>query len=185
MLENVRDSGIIGRVRLEPNGKDIVAIFSGNVQVVGASLVVLEVQRGKLKLGDMLGANEGEAVQLRAGLGVLRQLGHGLAGRVAQHCEWARRLESAPESRGKRMMLCRGVQTAMHDTAPSSPHPTSRKFGAIEKRHIVVSQPACAALTVVGDRWVASHTGLKSGHGGGIAANVKGGMDKSVQRALI
>jgi len=82
VLEDVRHAGSIGRVRLEADGEDIVAVVACDVQVVGARLVVLQMQGGQLELGHVLGADKREAVQLVAGLRILRQLGDGLASRV-------------------------------------------------------------------------------------------------------
>lgn len=87
MLEDVGDSRIVRGVCLESNGKDIIAVFARNVQVVGAGLVVLKMQRCELELRNMLGSDERESVQLGARLRVLRQLGYGLAGRITQHGE--------------------------------------------------------------------------------------------------
>ena len=66
MFQDVWHSSGIWRVSLEADGEDIVRILSGNVQVLGARLVVLEVQCSQLKLGHLLDALEGEAVQLLA-----------------------------------------------------------------------------------------------------------------------
>jgi len=66
MFQDVWHSSGVWRVSLEANGEDIVRILAGNVQVLGARLVVLEVQCSQLKLGNLLDALEGEAVQLLA-----------------------------------------------------------------------------------------------------------------------
>lgn len=53
--------GIWG-IGLEPDGKDIVGIVSSDVEVVCASLIVLEVQGGQLEFGDVLRSSESEAM---------------------------------------------------------------------------------------------------------------------------
>ena len=63
MFKYVRHACGVGRVGLEANTEDIVLIFSCYVQIVGASLVVLEEQRRQLELRDMLCALEGEAMK--------------------------------------------------------------------------------------------------------------------------
>ena len=68
MLEYMRHAGSVGRVCLEADAEDIILILSRYVEVVGASLVVLEEQGGELELGDMLCALKCEAVELGAGL---------------------------------------------------------------------------------------------------------------------
>lgn len=47
-------AGIIWRICLEADGEDIVAVVTGDMEVFGASLVVLEVQGCQLELRDML-----------------------------------------------------------------------------------------------------------------------------------
>jgi hypothetical protein len=72
MLQDVGHSGRIWRVRLETDGKDIVGVVAGNVQVLGAGLVMLQVQSRQLKLRHLLNALEGEAMEL---LSRLRKVG--------------------------------------------------------------------------------------------------------------
>lgn len=84
----MRDTRIVWWVRLEADRKDIIAIIARDVQVVGASLVVLEVQSRQLQLGNMLGAHQGEAMELLADLGEQAKVSDSLAscfGSVAQH----------------------------------------------------------------------------------------------------
>jgi hypothetical protein len=64
----MRNTSIIRRVRLETDGKDIVAVVAGNVQIIGSGLVMLKVKSRQLKLRNMLGSDKGEAVKLLAGL---------------------------------------------------------------------------------------------------------------------
>lgn len=45
---------VIGRVRLEANGKDIVLVIAGDVQIFSASLDVLEMKRSEFQLRHML-----------------------------------------------------------------------------------------------------------------------------------
>jgi len=54
MFEDVRNASRIRRIRLETDAEDIVLVVSCHVQVVGASLVMLEHQRRQLQLGHML-----------------------------------------------------------------------------------------------------------------------------------
>lgn len=66
MLENMRDACGIRGIGFETDREDIIIIFACYVQVVRAGLVVLEVQRGQLQLGDMLSSLESEAIELRS-----------------------------------------------------------------------------------------------------------------------
>lgn len=88
MLQDVGDAGVIGRVRLEANGEDIVGIVTRNVQVVGAGLVVLQLQCRQLQLWNVLCSDESESMELGARLRIQGEIRHGLASRVgsvAQH----------------------------------------------------------------------------------------------------
>ena len=88
VLQDMGHTGVVWWVCLEADGEDIVAIVAGDVQVLGAGLVMLQMQRRQLELGDMLGPQQGEAVELVAGLGILRELGHSSAsalGSIAKH----------------------------------------------------------------------------------------------------
>lgn len=69
MFEDVWHAGRIWRVRLEPDAEDIVLIISCHVQVVGASLVVLEQQRRQLQLRHVLALFQCEAMNAIARLG--------------------------------------------------------------------------------------------------------------------
>lgn len=53
MFKDVRNTSGVGRICLEADAEDIVGVVSCYVQIVGARLVVLEVQRRQLQLGDM------------------------------------------------------------------------------------------------------------------------------------
>lgn len=72
MLENMRYPGVIVGIRLEPRGKHVIRILPGNMDVLGARLVVGEVDCGQLELGHGFRTLDGEAVELVAGK---RQLG--------------------------------------------------------------------------------------------------------------
>jgi hypothetical protein len=88
MLQDMGHAGIVRRVRLEADGKDIVAVVARNVQVVRASLVMLQMQGRQFQLRHMFRPNESEAVELVTWFGILRQLSHGFSSRVsgvAQH----------------------------------------------------------------------------------------------------
>lgn len=76
MLQYVRYTSCIRRIGLEANGKDIVAVISGNVKVVGASLVVLELQSSELELGNVLGSSQSKAMELVARFGIVGELSH-------------------------------------------------------------------------------------------------------------
>lgn len=76
VLQDVRHAGVIRGVGLEADGKDIVAVITGNVKMLGTSLVVLQVHSRQLELGHMLGAQQGEAVKLPACPGIVRKLRH-------------------------------------------------------------------------------------------------------------
>jgi hypothetical protein len=89
MLEDMRHSRIVRRICLESDRENVVLVFSGNVQVVGASLVVLQVQSCQLEFGDMLRTEESEAMDFLSWLGILNELCHSLPDGsfrcVAQH----------------------------------------------------------------------------------------------------
>jgi hypothetical protein len=68
VLQNVGHSGCIWRIRLEADGEDIVCVVAGDVQIFGASLVVLKVERRQLQLRYLLDALESEAMELLARL---------------------------------------------------------------------------------------------------------------------
>ena len=76
MLQDVWHSGGIWRIGLEADGEDIVRILAGNVQVLGARLVVLEMQCSQLKLRHLLHVLEGESVQLLADARKVGDIGH-------------------------------------------------------------------------------------------------------------
>jgi len=89
MLEDMRHPRMVRWVCLEADREDIVLVFPGNMQIVGARLVVLQVQSCQLEFWDMLRTEESEAVDLLSGLRVLSKLCHGFPddslGCVAQH----------------------------------------------------------------------------------------------------
>lgn len=90
MLEDVGDARVVWGIGLEADGEDIVAVVARNVQVFGARLVVPQVQCRQLELWDVLRPEESEAVKLLAGLGVLREIGHGsrsALGGAAEHLD--------------------------------------------------------------------------------------------------
>lgn len=82
MLQDMGHTGIVGRVCLETDREDIVAIVSGDVQMLGAGLVVLQVQRRQLELRDMLRPQQRKAVELLAGLWELGELGDSSSGGI-------------------------------------------------------------------------------------------------------
>jgi hypothetical protein len=88
MLQDMRDTRIIRWVGLEPDREDIVAILASDVQVFGARLVMAQVQRRQLELGDMLRPQKREAMELLANFRVLREVGRSSRsslGRTAEH----------------------------------------------------------------------------------------------------
>jgi hypothetical protein len=89
MLEDMRYSGMVRRICLEANREDIVLVLSGNMQIVGSSLVVLQVQSCQLELRDMLRVEESKAVDLLPWLRILGKLCYrspdGPFGCVAKH----------------------------------------------------------------------------------------------------
>lgn len=89
MLENVWHTSVIRRIRFEADAEDIVAVVASDVKMLGAGLVMLQVQGCQLKLWDMLGPEQSEAVKLLAGLWILGDLCDSSLGRVystAQDC---------------------------------------------------------------------------------------------------
>lgn len=89
MLEDMRHPRMVRWVCLEADREDIVLVFASNMQIVGARLVVLQVQSCQLEFWDMPRTEESEAVDLLSGLRVLGKLCHGFPdgslGCVAQH----------------------------------------------------------------------------------------------------
>lgn len=88
MLQDVGDAGVIGRVRLEADGEDIVGVVARNMQIVGAGLVVLQLQCRQFQLRNVLCSDECESMELGARLRIQGEIRHGLASRVgsvAQH----------------------------------------------------------------------------------------------------
>jgi hypothetical protein len=65
----MRHACVVGRVGLEADGEDIVGIVARNMEVLCASLFMLEVQRRQLQLRDLLDALDSEAVELLSRLG--------------------------------------------------------------------------------------------------------------------
>lgn len=92
----MRDTGIIRRIRLEADGEDIVGVIAGNVQIIGAGFVVLQLQCGEFQLWNVLCSDDSETVELGARLRIQREIRHGLSSRiccVSQHgevCKWER-----------------------------------------------------------------------------------------------
>ena len=93
MFEDVRDARVVGGIGLESDRKDIVAVVAGDVEMFGASLVVLQVQCRQLEFGDMLRSYECKAVKLVTRFWKLRKVCHGFPssafGSVAQHLGYA------------------------------------------------------------------------------------------------
>jgi hypothetical protein len=89
MFEDMRHSRVVWRVRFEADRENVVLVLAGNMQIVGASLVVLQVQGCQLEFGDMLRTEESEAMNLLSWLWVLGKLCHSFPdnslGCVAQH----------------------------------------------------------------------------------------------------
>jgi hypothetical protein len=56
MLQDMRNSSVIRRIRLEPDGEDIVGVVARNVEVVGASLIMLELESSEFQLRNLLNA---------------------------------------------------------------------------------------------------------------------------------
>ena len=54
VLQDMRDTGVVWGVRLEADREDIVAVVTGNVQMLCSGLVVLQVQSSQFQLWDML-----------------------------------------------------------------------------------------------------------------------------------
>lgn len=77
MLQNVRNTSIIGWISLESDGEDIVLVVSCDMEMLCASLVMLEKQSCKLQLRNMLGAFQREAVELLSWLGIVAQAREG------------------------------------------------------------------------------------------------------------
>ena len=95
MLQDVWDARIIWGVSLEPNREDIVAVVASDVEVFGTRLVVPQVQRRQLKLGDMLRSEKRETMEFLAGLRKLGEVGRSSSrsacSRTAKHLDKAGR----------------------------------------------------------------------------------------------
>jgi thiazole synthase ThiGH ThiG subunit len=74
MLEDVRHASVIRGVSLETNGEDVVRVFSRNVEILGSRLVMLELERCQLQLGDLLHALESKAMKLLPNTRETRQI---------------------------------------------------------------------------------------------------------------
>ena len=67
MLKNVWNTSVIRRIGLEADAKDIIGVVASDMQVIGASLIMLEMQGRQFKLRDMLSSFDREAMELVAG----------------------------------------------------------------------------------------------------------------------
>lgn len=63
VFEDVRDASIVRGIGLETDGEDIIGIIAANVQVLGTSFIVLQVQRGQLELRNGFGALQRESMK--------------------------------------------------------------------------------------------------------------------------
>lgn len=63
MFQDMRNPCCIGRVRLETDAEDVVLVLPRDMQIVGSSLIVVEMQGREFQLGYVLGTVEGEAMQ--------------------------------------------------------------------------------------------------------------------------
>lgn len=77
MLQDMWYTSGVWRVRLEPDAEHIILVVSCHVQIVGARLVVLKVQRRELELGHMFGLLEGKSMDAVSRLRQGREVGHG------------------------------------------------------------------------------------------------------------
>ena len=68
MFKDMRHPRGIRRVRLEADGEDVVRVIAGDVQVISAGLVVLEVEGGELEFGHMFRSLQRETVEFGPGL---------------------------------------------------------------------------------------------------------------------
>ena len=75
MFQDMRRSGIVVGIGLEPDGEDIVLVISCYVNVVCPRLIVLQLDGSKLQFGNALGSLHREAVEFVAGLRKLFQIG--------------------------------------------------------------------------------------------------------------
>lgn len=80
MFEDMRDSCIIGRVRLEANAEHIVFVFPCHMKIVRAGLVMLKMQGCQLEFRYMLRTEECKAMELLARFRVLSELRDSSAG---------------------------------------------------------------------------------------------------------
>lgn len=62
MLEYVGYTGIIRRVSLEADGKDIILVIPGDMKIFSSGFVVVEVKCRELEFRYMLCTLQGEAV---------------------------------------------------------------------------------------------------------------------------
>ena len=63
MFQDMRNPRRIWRVRLEPNGEDIVLVISRKMEILGAGLIMLEFKGCELEQWNMLLSFEGESMQ--------------------------------------------------------------------------------------------------------------------------
>jgi hypothetical protein len=78
MLEDMGNSSIVRWIRFEADREYIVLVFAGNMQIVCAGLVMLEMQGRQLEFRDMLRTEESEAMELVPRLGILAKLSNSL-----------------------------------------------------------------------------------------------------------
>ena len=77
MLENVWNASVVRRIGLEADAKDIIGVVASDMQVIGASLIMLEMQGRQFKLRDMLSSFDREAMELLAGFREAGEIGNG------------------------------------------------------------------------------------------------------------
>ena len=75
MLQDVRNTCVIRRIRLEGDRKDIVLVVSVDMKVVCSRLVMLELESRQLQLRYMLNPLESKAVELGSWLREAAQRG--------------------------------------------------------------------------------------------------------------
>jgi hypothetical protein len=114
MLEDMGNSSIVRWIRFEADREYIVLVFAGNMQIVCAGLVMLEMQGRQLEFRDMLRTEESEAMELVPRLGILAKLSNSLSnsslGHISQHfAVLTKKGEDAatiPQRRNRKQIRC-------------------------------------------------------------------------------
>ena len=63
MLQDMWDACVVWRVSLETHGEDIVLVISGHMQVLCSCVLMFQMERRQLQLGNILDTLKPEAME--------------------------------------------------------------------------------------------------------------------------